>query len=128
MKGRLAKEWKNAQQEAMQGTETKTKNSQTWSATIIQTILEKWLELWTMRNKDKHGKDWQTKVAADKEQAIREMEQLYEYKGRIMPHHEWIFNTTLEHQRQKSTYVLRAFISNYQPVILESYQTRLETG
>jgi hypothetical protein len=35
---------------------------------------------------------------------------------------------TLEQQRQKSTYVQRAFISNYKPVILASYQTRLETG
>jgi hypothetical protein len=114
----------------MQGKETKYKNAQTWSTTIIQIILEKWLELWTIRNKDRHGRDWQTQNKAAKEQATREIKQLYECKGtqRIMPHQEWIFSTTLDQQKQKSTYVLRAFISNYKSVILASYQTRLETG
>jgi hypothetical protein len=128
MKGSLANEWRQDQQTSMQGRETKYKNAQTWSTTIIQTILGQWLELWAIRNKDRHGRDWQTQNTAAKDQATREITQLYEYKGRIMPQHEWIFSNTLEQQRQKSTYVQRAFISNYKPVILASYQTRLETG
>jgi hypothetical protein len=128
MKGRLANEWKQAQQILMQGRETKYKNAQTWSTTITQTILDKWLELWMIRNKAKHGRDWQTQTTAAKEQATREIDQLYEYKGRVMPHQEWIFSTTLDQQKQKSTYAQRAFISNYKPVILASYQTRSETG
>jgi hypothetical protein len=123
MKGRLAKEWKTQQQEAMQGNETKYKNSQTWSTEIIHTIFQHWLELWTIRNSDRHGRDWKTKRIAAKDQALREIAQLYEYKGRIMAQHEWIFHTSLDQQQQKSTYVLRAFINNFKPVILASYQT-----
>jgi hypothetical protein len=128
MKGRFAKEWKAHQHTVMQGSETKYKNAQTWSTTIIQTIFQQWLDLWTIRNTARHGRDWKSKRLAAKEQALRELEQLYEYKGQIMPHDEWIFHTSLALQQQKSTYVLRAFINNYKPVILKSYQTRLETG
>jgi hypothetical protein len=106
----------------------KYKNAQTWSVQIIQTIFEQWLELWKLRNEDRHGRDWQAQKIADKEQVIREKELLYEYKGRIMPQDEWHFNTTLEQQRTKTTYVLRAFVSNCKLAILASYQTRLETG
>jgi Reverse transcriptase-like len=128
MQGRLAKGWKHQQLEAMQGNTTKYKNAQTWSTALVRTIFQHWLELWTIRNNDRHGRDWQSKRIATKEQVMREITQLYEYKGMIMPHHEWIFHTTLEQQQQKSTYVLRAFVNNYKPVILASYQTCLETG
>jgi hypothetical protein len=128
MKGRLATAWKTHQQETMNGKETKHKNAQTWSTAITHTILQHWLDLWNIRNTDRHGRDWQSKQVAAKAQVLREIKQLYEYKGMIMPHQEWIFHTTLEQQQQKTAYVLRAFVNNYKPVILESYQTRLETG
>jgi hypothetical protein len=128
MKGRFTNEWPTAQQETMQGKTTKYKNAQTWSTNIIQTIFEKWLELWRIRNEDRHGRDWQAKHMAEKEQVTREVEMLYEYKGRIMPQQEWIFNTALDQQKFKMAYVLKVFVSNYKPVILASYQTRLETG
>jgi hypothetical protein len=128
MKGRFALEWQIAQQDAMQTKSTKHKNAQTWSTQIIQTIFEKWLELWRLRNEDHHGRDWHEQRIATKEQAIREVEMLYTYKGKILPTDEWIFNLTLEQQKLKTAYVLRAFVSNYKPVIMGSYQTRLETG
>jgi hypothetical protein len=71
--------------------------------------------------------DWKSQQQAAKDQVTREIEQLYNYKGHIMPHQEWIFSTELEQQKQKTTYVLRAFVNNFKPVILDSYQTRLET-
>jgi hypothetical protein len=128
MKGRMATAWRQAQHEAMQGKETKYRNAHTWSTTIIHIILDKWLELWTIRNKARFGRDWQAQQTAAKDQAVREIEHLYAYKGKIMPHQEWIFSTTLDQQKQKSTYILRAFISTYKQMILDSYQTRLETG
>ena len=81
-----------------------------------------------MRNGDRHGRDYKTQAEAAKQQAVREIEQLYEYKGQLLPQHEWILATPLEQQRSKRTYVLRAFISNFGPIIEESYKTRLETG
>jgi hypothetical protein len=84
MKGRFTTEWKSYQKEAMQGKETRHNNAQTWSTTIIQTIFQQWLELWTIRNADRHGQDWQSKRIAAKEQVLREIGQLYEYQGTIM--------------------------------------------
>jgi transcriptional regulator of met regulon len=128
LKGRITQEWKKIQQETMLGHETKHRNAQTWATTIIQTIFEHVLQLWKIRNEDRHGRDWQTTRKAAKEQVVRELEQLYAYKGQVLPEHEWIFHSALDQQKQKSTYILRAFVNNYQPVILASYQTRLETG
>jgi hypothetical protein len=117
MKGRWTSEWKTTQHEAMGRTETKHKNAQTWMTKLIHTIFKSWLELWKIRNEARHGRDWQSQRLAAKEQVSREITQLYDYKGQIMPSQEWIFNTALEQQLLKTVYVLRAFVSNYKPVI-----------
>jgi hypothetical protein len=81
-----------------------------------------------MRNEERHGHDYKSKRKAESNQAVRETEQLYDFKGQIRPEDEWIFNIPLEQQRTKTTYVLRAFLSNYTPLVQGSYQTRLKTG
>ena len=71
-----------------------------------------------------------TRQAADKRKAVTDLELLYQYKDQIEPHLNWIMSTPLDQMKQKRTYVLRAWISNFGPVIKQSheYQTRLETG
>ena len=128
LKGRLASEWMKHQKEYLGERSTDRKNANTWATGIITTIFQQWLDLWKLRNGDRHGRDYKTQAEAAKQQAVREIEQLYEYKGQLLPQHEWILATPLEQQRSKRTYVLRAFISNFGPIIEESYKTRLETG
>jgi hypothetical protein len=128
LKGRLSKAWIAYLEQSIQHEATQFRNAVTWATDIIRTMLSQWLDLWKLRNEDRHGQDYVSKRAAERNQAIREVEQLYEFKGRIQPEDAWIFHTPIEQQRTKSTYVLRAFLSNYKPLVNGSYQTRLETG
>ena len=104
------------------------KNGQAWTIKVAQTILEGWLDLWKSRNADRHGRDSQTKAQAQREQALRELDLLYGYKSQLMPEHNWILSPPLEQRRNLKTYQIRAFISNYKPILEESYKERLATG
>jgi hypothetical protein len=62
---------------------------------------------------------------------IRELEQMYEDNENT--HETWIIQRPIEELKRKSTYMIRAAISNYRPVLEEpsleeSHQTQLETG
>jgi ribonuclease HI len=131
LKGRIAHQWLNHQRDSMGNGTTKRKNATTWATDMISTIFEYWLKLWKMRNEDKHGKDAATRREAEKQQAIRELEQMYEDNENT--HETWIIQRPIEELKRKSTYMIRAAISNYRPVLEEpsleeSHQTQLETG
>lgn len=128
LKGRLSKEWITYMGNSIGSDATKTKNAITWATDIIKTIFNQCLALWKMRNEERHGHDYKLRREAEQNQAVREMEQLYELKGQIQPEDEWIFNIPIEQQKTKTAYVLQAFLSNYTPLVQGSYQTRLETG
>jgi hypothetical protein len=131
LKGRIAHQWLNHQRDSMGNGTTKRKNAMTWATDMISTIFEYWLKLWKMRNEDKHGKDVATRREAERQQAIRELEQMYE--GNENTQETWIIQRPIEALKGKSTYTIRAAISNYRPVLQEptleeSHQTQLETG
>jgi hypothetical protein len=128
LKGRISKMWIAYLEQRIQNEVTESKNVVTWATDIIRTILSQWLDLWKLRNDDRHGYDYKSKRVSERNQAVREVEQLYELKGQVQPEDAWIFHTPIEQQKNKSTYVLRAFLSNYKPLVYGSYQTRLETG
>ena len=129
-RGRLSQSWRDNQIKYLGDRKTKKINGHTWAAALAKFFLQQWLYLWTARNEDRHGHDQQTKATVAKQQAIRETVQLYEYKGFIEPHLEWILATPLDEKIQSKTYLLRAFISSFGPILKKSheYQTRLETG
>ena len=129
-RGRLSKEWMSYQQHYLGDKADQKINGQTWSTSIAQLLLQQWLNLWLERNGDRHGRDKQSRDDAARRQAQREVTQLYEYRGSIRDCHNWILSTPLEQQLEKRTYVMRAWISSYGPILRESHehQTRLETG
>ena len=127
LRGRISIHWARLQQEYMGDFDPK-KNGQTWATTVIQEILQGWLDLWTLRNKDRHGHDHQTKQQAATAQAHRELEQLYSLKGQVLPEHEWLFDIPLQARLGMKTYYIRAYLTNWKPVLEESYKERLATG
>jgi hypothetical protein len=128
LKGRMSKEWIRYQKEAMGASATKRKNAATWATDMVSTIFEQWLKLWRMRNEERHGGDTTERKEAERKQAIRELEQMYEDHGDTQEEEAWMLQTELNEQRAKSTYTIRATISNYRPVLEGSHQTQLETG
>ena len=128
LRGRLSEEWSQHMQ-AHIGPHDPKKNGQTWATTVIQTILTGWLDLWQLRNGDRHGRDKTTKAQAAKAQAVRELELIYDgHLNQILPHHNWILETPLEQRKNLRTHALRLWINCFKPVLEESYKTRLETG
>jgi hypothetical protein len=127
LKGMISKEWIQYQREAMGESATKRKNGSTWATEIISTIFDQWLELWKLRNEDRHGKDRITRKEAERKQVIRELEQNLMYE-QVNTTEAWILQRPLDEQKTKSTYTIRAIISNYTPVLEGSHQTQLETG
>ena len=127
LRGRLSQAWSVAQQRHM-GAFLPKKNGQTWAASVAQCILSSFIDLWELRNRERHGSDFQTKAQAIRAQTTRELEHLYSWKGQVMPRHNWILATPLDQRKNLRTYAMRAFISNYKPILEESYKERLATG
>ena len=127
LRGHISKLWVPAQQSHIGAFDPK-KNGQTWAAGIIQFILQGWLDLWKLRNADRHGRDTQSRNRAHKAQAIRELELLYDLKGSILPKHNWILETPLQQRMNLSIHTMRLWINSYKPILEESYKTRNATG
>ena len=129
-RGRLSGTWGEYLQQHLGYPIDKKINGQTWSSALSEFFLNQWHILWLERNGDRHGRDKASRDAAARRQALREVEQLYEYKGATQPHLNWILDTPLETRKANRTYVLRAWISSFGPILKKSheYQTRLETG
>ena len=125
-KGRLSKEWANRQQEFL-GEFKPKKNGNTWAISVAQELLSGWHNLWKSRNEDRHGRDRQTKAAAERAQAIRELDQLYSLKGNVEPRLDWILATPLEQRKNLRTYHIRAFINCFGPILEESFKDQLAT-
>ena len=126
-KGRLSKSWARYQQDFL-GTFEPKQNGNTWAMTAAEAPLKGWHDLWMVRNQERHGRDLQTKAAARREQAIRELELLYELKGLVEPRLNWILATPLEQRKNLKTFHMRAFINCFGPILEESHKERLATG
>ena len=127
LKGRFSSRWSRRQQAHMGAFNPKA-NGETWLTSVIQFILEQWFKVWEIRNEDRHGRDQQTKAQLRRDQALRELEQLYTYQGEVLPRHNWILQIPLDQRQHLKTYTIRAFINCYKPVLEESYKERLATG
>jgi len=79
--GRLASAWQVSYSSHLGTTATKKVNGQTWATALAELLLQQWYNLWIERNGDRHGRDKDSKAAAAKRQAIREVEQLYDLTG-----------------------------------------------
>ena len=132
LQGRFSDAWRHHYQQYLGSKATNKKNGHTW----VTTIFNQWLDLWKLRNHDKHGKDYKAQADAAHRQAVIELINMYEMKDQVLPHHAWIFKDPIHELQNKSTSYIRAIVANFKPMIehaikaqeQESYQTRLETG
>ena len=130
LKGRYSKQWAVLMDRHLGAARTHKNNGTSWVTGLSQRMLQQWLEVWAARNRDRHGSDYKTKAEATKRQAIREVTQLYDqFQGQVGAAHEWIFAQTPLLQRiQQTTTAMRQWINTWKQVLVEAYQTRLETG
>jgi hypothetical protein len=126
--GRFSQSWVKAQDAYLGPRATKTKNGTTWLTAVIDLIFKEWYQLWESRNDDRHGKDQTTKAAAEKAQVIREVQQLFAKKPHVPSHLHYIFRRPLAQMLQQATYVLRAWVNSFKPVLTMNYTDALATG
>jgi hypothetical protein len=127
MKGRFAVQWRE-NIDRHNGSAHGQKPGARWAVDMVDCVLKQWWKVWMMRNGDRHGRDAATKAQAERQQAIREMQQLYDLKDTVLPQHQWILSQPIETKLQWTTPVIRAWISNYRVFIEEGHNTALETG
>ena len=127
LKGRLSIAWSQVQQECLGAFDGK-KNGITWAASVCKWMLQSWLELWSIRNGERHGRDALTRAEARRQQVLRELEIAHSYKDDIMPHHNWILDKPIEEKKQQRTHALRIWLGSNVPILKESYKERLATG
>ena len=84
---------------------------------MVTNLLQKWLDLWHERNGDRHGRDYKSREEAAKRQALYEIQQLYDLKDNLPAEHQWIFHVPLETCLQWPSYMVRAFVNAYKPVV-----------
>ena len=132
LKGRFSKLWTQTQDQHLKqhNLKTKRKNGQSWLTGLIHEMFKQWWDFWEARNDDRHGKDAQSQAQADNRQAIHELELLYaKYTStNIHPDLTWLLETTFDIRAQWPTSSIRQWLNTWEPVLQESYNTRLETG
>jgi hypothetical protein len=73
-------------------THDKKRTGEIWMANVITTWLQQWLNLWKIRNEDRHRRDDDTRRLARDNQTIREVVVSYdEHATRITPALQWLF-------------------------------------
>lgn len=119
LKGRLSSLWKSKQHAYLKDNNKVTSKvtGQTWATNVVTLLLQQWLNLWSLRNGDRHGRDFQTRSLAQKLQARYEIHQLYQIQDQIPEDHQFIFRHPLETCLQWNTSMMVAWINSYKPVL-----------
>jgi len=128
--GRLSMDWQRHVQAHLVSTNqvTSKRTGATWAVNVIAALFQQWLSLWKLRNEDRHGRDSTSRAEASRRQAIREIELLYNKYDQVLPSYRWILEEPLEEKLNWTTNLMRAWISNFKPILEKGYTTELETG
>jgi hypothetical protein len=130
LKGRMVKQWGEAQDTYLGKNKTHRNNGDTWTTQVIIGWLTEWLKLWTSRNEDRHGRDRQTRLQAEDRQYLRELELFYEkHNGHVPRRLQYLFDVPLlERLDKRGIRDVRIWMNIWQSVVEGSYKTSLETG
>ena len=91
-----------------------------WTKQIASVILESWLDLWKIRNQDRHGRDKAHQKLALHEQVMCEIEIMYTFKTKVLQRDHSIFDLSLDDIKDKPHQYLRQWLNTHQTVILHS--------
>ena len=93
-----------------------------WSRSVVLHFLQRWLQLWKLRNNSRHGEDPETVAIALRIQVHRELAQLYSFRSEIMPRDKDLFYPTVANhiEAHPSTTVIRNWLSTNRTLIVAS--------
>jgi len=106
---------------------TKTSNGQTRTTNLADTYLQEYLMAWQARDDDtRHGHDIATWQSAATQQAIREIQQLYDIKDKALPEFQYILDQPIETVLQLKSNLMPCWINTYESILKKrSYNTAM---
>ena len=119
--GRITTRWAETQQWYYNGyPKVRGRDGSSWSRKILCHIFTHWNDLWQTRNTDLHGQDTSAKARTAKDQAIRELQQIYSLQDKVLQRDTSLFYDSFENHTSMPTHSIRQWINTYQPLILKS--------
>jgi hypothetical protein len=108
LRGKLSHEWANLQQDYIYRTQpSSTFDRAKWIRLIIKPLILNCLDLWTLRNEERHGHDTASKQNKLAEQAQRDLRAIYSLEDEVLASDRDLFSTPLEEFLQESTYSIQ---------------------
>jgi len=120
LKGRWSKQWRLLHEQShVTPTDSKILTKH-WPPELLAGLWDSWYQMWEERNKDRHGHDAKTRAAAQRTQATREVELLYDWQPLLHEQHQYLFHEPLATLLDKATYQLLHWINLWKPIIDEA--------
>jgi exonuclease III len=104
-KARWSTQWNQLQNDYIQRKQSTTKVGprHSWTTSIGRKLLDKWLELWAVRNVERHGKDAEHQQAIRVQHITAQLGELYSYKNKVCPSDVSLFYADVTEHLQKHT-------------------------
>jgi hypothetical protein len=101
-RGRFSLLWSDLQQDFLQRNQwvTKYRNGRSWTSAASQHLMEQWLQLWELRNGERHGKDEITRNAILRARLHQDLTTMYSLRLRVLPRHRPLFHQSVEEHLQ----------------------------
>ena len=92
-RGRLSQEWRRHHDHHLQSQPESdhTKSGGQWARSIARHFMQRWLQLWKLRNDSRHGDDPEAVAAALRAQVHRELAQVYSFRTSTLPRDRDLF-------------------------------------
>jgi hypothetical protein len=121
LRGKLSHEWANLQQDYIYRTKPSSKFDRAKSIRlIIKPLMLNCLDLWTLRNQERHGHDTASKQNKLAEQARRDLRAIYSLEDKVLASDRDLFSTPLTEFLQEPTYSIQCWLRSQKPIIYYS--------
>ena len=102
----------------------------TWVYRMGRLLLDEWLDLWKLRNMERHGEDQIQQEAFWLKHITKELTALYSYKMHVCPPDRSLFYDSVEEHLQRHTHLTQVedWITLYKDAIRSSAQQAIKLG
>ena len=83
------------------------------------------LELWDLRNQERHGKDSESRRRQEKALTMTELDEVYSWKPLIPEEWQHLYRYSLDEIKNKPISIMRAWINSYKPILEEINEDRM---
>jgi NAD-dependent dihydropyrimidine dehydrogenase PreA subunit len=119
--GKLSQEWLTLHNESTNITKNKKQEGYIWGASIVETTLRKFIDLWEIRNEEVHGKTIEQQENIRKTKLSLEVRKLNSMKDQARPSDMCLFHENEEEYIEHSTaQMIATWVSSHRRAILNS--------